>query len=118
MTKIVNLDQLETKRDKVVVLGGVEHVMKTLTVKDYVHQLKTQAELEKLSTSEDIDIATADRIMELTIKALHDLFPSLTIDQLEALNMEQLNAIRDLAQNYTADEAPKAEDTGESTGKA
>lgn len=123
MTKIINLDQLETKRDKVVVLGGKEHVMRTLTVKDYIQQLKKQQELEKLSEAvADNTVAdnpdTADRIVELTVEALHTLFPTISKEQLESLNMDQLNAMRGLADDYTADDAPEPEDTGEETGKA
>jgi hypothetical protein len=117
MTRIVNLDQLETKRDKVVVLGGVEHVMKTLTVKDYIHQLKAQAEIEKLATSEEATIESADRLIEVTIDALVQLFPTITREQFEALTMEQLNAIRGLAEDQAEEEGPEAEPTGESTGK-
>lgn len=118
MTKIINLDQLETKRDKVVVLGGEEHVMRTLTVKDYIQQLKKQQEIEKLSTNIDDSPETADRIIELTVDALHTLFPTITREQLEGLNMDQLNAMRALADDYVADDAPETEETGESTGKA
>lgn len=118
MTKIINLDQLETKRDKVVVLGGTEHVMRTLTVKDYIHQLKSQREIEKLTTGDDADPDTVDRILELTVDALHKLFPTITKEQLESLNMDQLNAMRALAEDYVAEEAPETEETGESTGKA
>lgn len=118
MTKIINLDQLETKRDKVVVLGGKEHVMATLTVKDYIQQLKGQQELEKLASDVDATPETADRIVELTISALQKLFPTITREQLESLNMEQLSAMRELADDYVADDAPESEETGESTGKA
>lgn len=112
MTKIINLDQLETKRDKVVVLGGVEHVMTTLTVKDYIQQLKAGAELEKLA-AEEASVDTADRIVELTIDALAKLFPTITRDQLESLNMDQLSAMRQLAEDNIAEDAPEAEETGE-----
>jgi hypothetical protein len=118
MTKIINLDELETKRDKVVVLGGKEHVMATLTVQDYINQLKQQRELEKLTTSGDDSPETADRIVELTVDAMHKLFPTIERDQLMRLNLDQLNAMRALADEYTAEDAPDGELTGESTGKA
>jgi hypothetical protein len=117
MTKIINLDELETKRDKVVILGGTEHVMRTLTVKDYVHQLKKQSEIERLS-NEEVTPDSADRIMELTVDALHEMFPTITREQLENLSLAQLNALRGLAEGYAAEDAPEAEATGESTGKA
>jgi hypothetical protein len=117
MTKIINLDQLETRKDKAVILKGQEHIMKTLTVKDYILQLKTQQEIEKLSQSPEQTVETADRLIELTVDALSQLFPTIAREDLEALNMDQLNAMRALAEDYTNEEAPQAEDTGESTGK-
>jgi hypothetical protein len=113
MTKIINLDQLETKRDKVVILGGVEHVMKTLTVKDYIYQLKAGTEIEKLANNGEPTPETADRMIELTVDALATLFPTIRRDQLEALNMDQLNAMRQLAEDYSAEDAPEGEPTGE-----
>jgi GTPase Era involved in 16S rRNA processing len=117
MTKVINLDDLETRKDKVVILKGVEHVMKTLTVKDYVQQLKKQAEIEKLTTADTQTVETADRLIELTVDALAEVFPTIPRDQLESLNMEQLNAMRSLAEGYAEEDAPEGEPTGESTGK-
>lgn len=117
MTKIINLDDLETRKDRVVILKGVEHVMKTLTVKDYVQQLKKQAEIEKLSAEPEQTVETADRLIELTVDALASVFPTIPRDQLEGLNMDQLNAMRALADGYTNEDAPEPEATGEETGK-
>lgn len=110
MTKIINLDQLATKRDKVVVLGGEEHVMKTLTVKDYVQQMKASSQISELVKQED-SIESAERIMELTIEALMKVFPTITKDQFEGLNMDQLTAIRELAEDYAGEDAPPPEPT-------
>lgn len=109
MTKIVNLDSLSTKRDKVVVLGGVEHVMKTLTVKDYVEQMKASGKITDLLNEEETSIESAEKVMDLTIQALMKLFPTITLEQFESLTMDQLTAIRELAEDQAADEAPKAE---------
>lgn len=117
MTKIINLDQLETRKDKAVILKGKEHIMKTLTVKDYILQLKTQKEIDQLTTMETDTPETADRLIELTVDALGQLFPTIERDDLLSLNMDQLNAMRGLAEDYTQEEAPDAEATGESTGK-
>lgn len=113
MTKIINLDQLETKKDRSVILGGEEHFMATLTVKDYILQLKKQSEIEKLASNEEVDLDAADRMMELTIDALNALFPTIKREQLEALNMEQINAMRELAEGHVKEDAPEAEETGE-----
>jgi hypothetical protein len=117
MTKVINLDQLETKKDKAVILKGVEHIMKTLTVKDYILQLKTQQEIEKLSTAEEQTVETADKLIELTVDALSQMFPTIAREDLLSLNMDQLNAMRALAEGYAEEEAPEAEPTGELAGK-
>jgi hypothetical protein len=120
MTKVINLDHLETRKDKAVILNGKQHVMKTLTVKDYILQLKTQQEIEKLSklaNENEADMDTADRLIELTVDALHQMFPTIPRDALLSLNMEQLGALRGLAEDFTQEEAPEAEVTGEQTGK-
>lgn len=112
MTKIVNLDKLATKRDKVVVLGGVEHPMKNLTVQDYVQQMKATQEIQNM-VEEDNGIETTEKIMNLTIQALMFLFPTITKEQFESLNMDQLSAIRQLADEYTGEDAPEPTTTGE-----
>lgn len=109
MTKIVNLDQLSTKRDKVVVLGGEEHVMATLTVKDYIEQMKSTKEIDTLMNEGEESLEGAEKIMEITIKALMKLFPTITKEQFEALNMDQLTAIRELAEDFAEEDAPDAE---------
>jgi hypothetical protein len=117
MTKVINLDELETRKDKAVVLKGQEHIMKTLTVKDYILQLKMQQEIEKLSSAEEQTVETADRLIELTVDALNQVFPTIDRNDLLALNMDQLNAMRGLVEDYTEEEAPEPEATGELTGK-
>lgn len=115
MTKVINLDKLETKKDRAVILNGKEHVMATLTVKDYIHQLKQQAEIDKLSKEVDggAGLEAADKIMEVTIEALGKLFPTIMREELEALTMEQLTAMRELAEEEVEKDAPEAEATGE-----
>lgn len=109
MTKIVNLDQLVTKRDKVVVLNGKEHEMKTLTVKDYVLQMKAASQINEMVKAGDESIESAERVIELTVEALMKVFPTITKDEFEALNMEQLTAIRGLAEDFAAEDAPEPE---------
>jgi acetyl-CoA acetyltransferase len=109
MTKIVNLDQLATKRDKVVVLGGVEHVMTTLTVKDYIQQMKSFNAINELVQDDQASMDNVEKVMELTISALMKLFPTITREQFDLLNMDQLTAIRELAEDYAADDAPQPE---------
>jgi hypothetical protein len=113
--KIVNLDNITTKRDKIIVLGGVEHVMHTPTVQDYIEQMKQAEEINRVSHSAEAEgIEGASQILNLTIATLLKSFPTLTDAQLRKLTMDQLNAIRMLADDAVEEEAPQA---GEATGK-
>jgi hypothetical protein len=114
MTKILNLDKIVTKREKVIVLGGVEHVMTTLTVKEYIAQMKSSQELNDLIQAEDLN--SADKILNLTIETLMKVFPTITREQFEGLNMDQLSAIRELAEDAADEDAPQAETEGEAPG--
>ena len=109
MTKIIDLDKLATKQDKAVKLGGVEHYMKNLTVQDYVLQMKASSEINKMMENGEDNVESAERIMELTIEALSKLFPTITIEQFNQFTMEQLTAIRELAEDFAAEEAPAPE---------
>jgi hypothetical protein len=115
MTKILNLDKIETKRDKVVILEGVEHVMSTLTVKEYVNQMKKGVEIERLM--EDETALSAERVLELSIDALAKVFPTITKEQFENLNIEQLTAIRALVEDQGTDDLESSQVEGEALGK-
>lgn len=93
MTKILNLDKIQTKRDKVIILGGEEHVMKVFTVKEYIFHMK---EAEKLGKMEEDNIDTLGKGLDATISILCNAFPTVKREQFEGLNMEQLSAIRGL----------------------
>lgn len=117
MTKVVNLDKIQTKKDKVVILDGVEHVMKTLTVKEYILQLKKGTEINTLMSAGDDDVASAERILELSIEALMKVFPTITKEQFDNFNIEQLTAIRELVEDTGAEELESNDESGEAKGK-
>jgi hypothetical protein len=111
--QVVNLDKITTRKDKVIILGGVEHVMRTPTVKDYIEQMKKAEKIQALSETATIDSAT--KLLEITIETLMLSFPTITKDQFEKLDMDQLNALRALAEGeLDADVNGGAE--GEATG--
>lgn len=113
--KVLNLDKVKTRRDIVIVLGGVEHSMKSPTVKDYIEQMKRAESISKLS--EENSLESASKMMELTIDTLRQSFPTVTRDDFESLTVEQLEALRELAEGSSEDEAPKDDEEGEATGK-
>lgn len=117
MTKIVNLDQLETRRDKVIILGGVEHVMKTLTIKEYIEQMKASTEINQMAL--DNSMENAEKIFSLSIEALMKAFPTVTKDQFNSLNLDQITAIRNLVEAENEGELEDVtEASGEELGKA
>jgi hypothetical protein len=114
MTKILNLDKLQTKREKAIILDGKEHVMKVFTVKEYIFHMR---EAEKLVKLDEDSIDTLGAGLDATVNILLNAFPTVTREQFEGLNMEQLDAIRGLV-DTTADEEAEVSEEGEVTGKA
>lgn len=113
MTKIVNLDKLDTRKEKIVILNGKEHIMRSLTVREYIAQMKASEEISKLS--DESDLSAASRIFEITVEALHKVFPTIPLDELENLSMDQLTALKDLADDNATEEV--ADKEGEAKGK-
>jgi len=109
--QVVNLDKIVTRKDKVIILDGVEHVMRTPTVKDYIVQMKKAEQIQTLSETPSIESAT--KLLEITIETLMLSFPTIPQDTFESLNMDQLNALRALAEGEL-----EAEATGGAEGEA
>lgn len=112
--KVVNLDKIVTKKERVIILGGVEHVMHMPTVQDYIDQMKSAEEIQALSANSS-QIDTASKMLELTIQTLRKSFPSITEEQFRSLNMDQLSALRMLAEDASAEDAASSE--GEAQGE-
>ncbi len=113
--KVINLDKIVTRKDKVVILDGVEHALRSPTVKDYIDQMRTAKEIDDLTDTPTVE--TAQKVFELTIETLRRSFPTITNEQFHSLTMDQLNALRALAEDSSEAEAPQSEQ-GEAQGKA
>jgi hypothetical protein len=114
MTKILNLDTIQTKRDKAIILGGVEHVMKTLTVKEYIYHMKQAETLSKLG-EDSIDTLSAG--LAATVNILTNAFPTVLREQFEDLSMEQLEAIRELVDSSNDEVVEDTDKSGETEGE-
>lgn len=114
MTKILNLDKIQTKREKVIILNGEEHLMKIFTVKEYIYHMKKAEKLTKLN-SEDIDTLGAG--LSATIDILMGAFPTVKREQFENLNMEQLTAIRGLIEEENDSDTAELSEEGEAPGE-
>lgn len=86
MTKVLNLDQLETTIDKVVTIKGVDHRMTPLSVEDFINQMK---EIDEATSSE----MTALEMYELSLRVILRAFPTITEAQLRTLNTWQIDAL-------------------------
>lgn len=115
MTQIVNLDKIETKREKIVILNGKEHFMRTLSVRDYIDQMKRSEQIEKLTVEADAN--SASKVLELTIEALDKLFPTIGMDALKELTFEQITMLRRLADANSAEELEGEVNEGEAEGE-
>jgi len=114
--KIVNLDKIVTKRERVIILNSKEHVMHVPTVQDYIEQMKKADEIQSLANVETPSIDTARQVLELTIQTLMKSFPTITEDEFRSLNMDQLNALREFSDDTANADAVSGE--GEDQGKA
>ena len=89
MAEMLNLDDL-VKEEKVLKFKGKEHPMSEMSVQDYI-------EIVRLSETIEEDMSIADQ-MEVMIKMIKMSFPTLTEEDMRGLNIQQLNAITDFAQ--------------------
>ena len=66
MTKVLNLDELETSLDKTVVIKGVEYAMKALSVEDFINQMKEiDAATGHDMTANHLSLVIGDRHMQM-----------------------------------------------------
>lgn len=100
MTKILNLDTIETKVDKTIVLNGVEHAFSPFTVEQFIEQLK---EIEAIENGERT--LSIREYAEYSIKSIKRAFPTVPEAELRALHVDKLKAISDFVRGEVAAEA-------------
>jgi DNA gyrase/topoisomerase IV subunit A len=89
-TKIINIDDL-AQASKAIVIDGITHEMRELTVQEFINKA---AEAKKVEESQkDLDL---DEQMRLTVTMIHDAFPTVPVERLNALKINQLTAIMSL----------------------
>jgi len=99
MTQFLNLDDFETKVEKVLKLKGKEHKMAALSVGAFIEQMKTAKALEKSGEANIADF------IDHMITMVDNVFPTIGRDELEKLSLDQLNAILDFAKTSQTDGA-------------
>ncbi len=84
MTKLLDLDKLETTTEYAITLKGVKHQMKAISVGDYINLNKLQDGFEGASIVEQVETA---------LKMIMIAFPSVTEEIGRELNFDLMSAI-------------------------
>lgn len=87
MTKFLNLDEISGDAGVVIQLNGKKHELQVTTVEGWIANLKA---IEKLGLN-----PSPVEEMEVTVEMIHRAFPTMSVEEIRQLNMNQL---RDLAQ--------------------
>lgn len=99
-TTFLNLDEV-SKGDRVVKIKGVEYPVIELSVGEFVETLKLGKKLETVTDPVDQ--------FELNVSAIRKYIPTIPIEVLNGLSLDQLRALSDFARG----ELPGNEEAGE-----
>lgn len=114
MTKILNLDEVESTIDKTLVIKGVSYAMRPFSVDEFINQMK---EIEEVSKSNLTGVDLYKKSLEMIRRA----FPGLTDEIIGEMTTFQIDAIYAFMKARTEDEAEQiaAEaGAGNGTGEA
>lgn len=114
MTKILNVDELETGLDKAIVVGGKSYTMTPFSVEDFLNNMR---EIEDISQQE----LTGADLYEKSLRMVMKAFPGLPQDVMSKLNTHQVEAIFQFMKAQTDEEAEritKDASEGNVTGEA
>jgi len=92
MSKILNLDEVSSKEERVLKIKGVEYEMSTMSVQDFIDMSRKEERLVELG--EDAPISEQ---FVLYMDIVGSFFPTIPEDVLKSFTLEQLMAILDFA---------------------
>lgn len=87
-TKILNLDEIETGVEKSFILGGKTHVMKPLSVLEFIAQTKR---LEEMRASDP----SAEASLEFMVDSICKAFPTVDRQDVYSLDMPRIQKLTD-----------------------
>lgn len=105
MAKLLNLDEIAPKAEKVIVLKGKEHEMKPVSVGDFI---RLTQEVEDMAGKE---IKVSEQF-KYFIKTVMDSFPTIEEEVLTGLTLEKLRVIVDFIRAEAEEEVDGAEGEG------
>lgn len=100
MSKVLNLDDLETSVAKQIVIDGKTYEMKPFTVESFIEQMKEVDELRKLKE----DGAAAIESVKLVVRAIVRAFPGVEEARLMKMEVSHLEAIQAFIQSSAEEE--------------
>lgn len=103
MAKILNLDEVAPRAEKVLTFKGVQHKLVPPTVASFIEVTRKLEDLEKSG-------ASVSEQIEYMIESIANSFPSMGKEQLKELNMDQLNAIFTFIREDAEKEADEAKE--------
>ncbi|MDY7537616.1 hypothetical protein QN372_00490 [Undibacterium sp. RTI2.1] len=103
MTKILNLDKLDTTSNRVLSIGGVDHKIHEMTVENFIVTTRTVEALSKGTVS------VADQV-EATLDMILRSVPTLDRASLFGRGLAQLNVIAEFVRGENVDEAEERTD--------
>ena len=90
MAKMLNLDEVASKTSKVLKLGGKKYEMVSMSVRefiDFTREADTQEDKDKA------DPKTVPEMMEAFVDMVVKSFPSMPVEIVGSLNLDQLKAV-------------------------
>lgn len=105
MTKVLNLDALETTVERVIVLKGKEYKMKPFTVEAFVNQMK---EVEQIGDREP----SGSEVYATSVKMIQRAFPDMSDDVLKELTTFQVDAIFSFLKERSTEALDEAQASG------
>lgn len=101
--KLLDLDAIAPKEEIKIRLNGVIHVMKEMTVEDFVWATKETQEREEGGDTPENMAASVDSMIEVLCRQ----FPTATAEEFRALNFQKLNKLLRFTQSL-AEEGSEA----------
>jgi len=119
VAKILNLDGLSEEKEVKLIIDGNSHPLKKISVADFIKLVKRQEEMEKRETEfekrgEHLPIYEK---IEFMAESAAVSFPTIGIDRLKELTIDELYTIVDFAREASMPDAEETDDEKKSQAR-
>lgn len=105
MTKVLNLDALDTNVERSIIVKGKTYMMQPFSVEDFINQMK---EIEQIGDKEP----SGSEMYETSLRMILRAFPTLDDATLRSLNTFQVDAIYNFLRAKGEEEVEEAVASG------